>query len=56
MVGRNKFFFPTGLAPADIGGGLEAWKGFYSSIRPAHNQLMVNVNGVVCLNPLCISH
>jgi hypothetical protein len=27
-----------------LGGGLEAWKGFYSSIRPAYNQLMVNVN------------
>jgi eukaryotic translation initiation factor 2C len=27
-----------------LGGGLEAWKGFYSSVRPAYNQLMVNVN------------
>jgi len=45
MVGRNRFFFATALAPSDLGGGLEAWKGFYSSIRPSHNQLMVNVNG-----------
>ena len=27
-----------------LGGGLEAWKGFYSSVRPTFNQLMVNVN------------
>ena len=27
-----------------LGGGLEAWKGFYSSVRPAWKQLMVNVN------------
>ena len=27
-----------------LGGGLEAWKGFYSSVRPAYKQLMVNVN------------
>ncbi|KAF8065231.1 argonaute-like protein [Lyophyllum atratum] len=43
MVGRNRFFFPSGT-PASLGGGLEAWKGFYSSVRPSHNQLMVNVN------------
>ncbi len=46
MVGRNRFFFPTAADPYDLGGGLEAWKGFYSSVRPAHKQLMVNVNGV----------
>jgi eukaryotic translation initiation factor 2C len=47
LVGRNRFFFKTpDLAPVPLGGGLEAWKGFYSSVRPAHNQLMVNVNGV----------
>ncbi|TFK31811.1 argonaute-like protein [Crucibulum laeve] len=44
MVGRNRFFFPTAAQPFSLGGGLEAWKGFYSSVRPAHNQLMVNVN------------
>lgn len=47
LVGRNRFFFrDTVLAPVPLGGGLEAWKGFYSSVRPAHNQLMVNVNGL----------
>ena len=45
MVGRNKHFFSTAFSPVDLGGGLEAWKGFYSSVRTAHKQLMVNVNG-----------
>ncbi|KAF9467172.1 argonaute-like protein [Collybia nuda] len=44
MVGRNRFFFPSAGPPSSLGGGLEAWKGFYSSVRPTHNQLMVNVN------------
>jgi eukaryotic translation initiation factor 2C len=44
MVGRNRFFFPSASPPFSLGGGLEAWRGFYSSVRPAFNQLMVNVN------------
>ncbi|KAJ6613603.1 ribonuclease H-like domain-containing protein [Mycena sp. CBHHK59/15] len=44
MVGRNRFFFPSAERPVSLGGGLEAWRGFYSSVRPAHHQLMVNVN------------
>lgn len=45
MVGRNRFFFRSGgVQPVNLGGGLEAWKGFYSSVRPAWKQLMVNVN------------
>jgi hypothetical protein len=44
MVGRNRFFFPSAATPVPLGGGLEAWKGFYSSVRPAFKQLMVNVN------------
>ncbi|OSC99670.1 Piwi-domain-containing protein [Trametes coccinea BRFM310] len=45
MVGRNKFFHPSPTAPpVNLGGGLEAWRGFYSSVRPAWKQLMVNVN------------
>ncbi|KAH8101753.1 argonaute-like protein [Cristinia sonorae] len=45
MVGRNKFFHPSAAQPPfNLGGGLEAWRGFYSSVRPAHKQLMVNVN------------
>ncbi|KAI0050290.1 argonaute-like protein [Auriscalpium vulgare] len=44
MVGRNRFFFPTVQPPVPLGGGLEAWRGFFSSVRPAFKQLMVNVN------------
>ncbi|KAG8690952.1 hypothetical protein FRC08_010309 [Ceratobasidium sp. 394] len=44
MVGRNKWFFPTPGQAADLGTGLEAYRGFYSSVRPSFQQLMVNVN------------
>ncbi|KAH7923516.1 Piwi-domain-containing protein [Leucogyrophana mollusca] len=44
QVGRNRYFFRSAAPPMSLGGGLEAWKGFYSSVRPAHRQLMVNVN------------
>ncbi|KAE9400886.1 argonaute-like protein [Gymnopus androsaceus JB14] len=45
MVGRNKFFFPnSNAAPVALGGSVEAMRGFYSSVRPSYNQLMVNVN------------
>ncbi|KAJ7201035.1 argonaute-like protein [Mycena pura] len=44
MVGRNRFFFPSSERPVSLGGALEAFRGFYSSVRPSHNQLMVNVN------------
>lgn len=47
MVGRNRFFFPSGERAVPLGGGLEAWRGFYSSVRPSHQQLMVNVNGML---------
>lgn len=41
-IGRNRFFFPN--ETFSLGGGLEAWKGFYSSARATYKQLMVNVN------------
>ncbi len=45
MVGRNKFFHPSPASPpVPLGGGLEAWRGFFSSVRPSWKQLMVNVN------------
>ncbi|KAH9848679.1 argonaute-like protein [Lenzites betulinus] len=45
MVGRNKFFHRSPKVPAmPLGGGLEAWRGFFSSVRPSWKQLMVNVN------------
>lgn len=43
-VGRNRFFFPDPSSTKDLGGGLEALKGYYSSVRPTFRQLMVNVN------------
>ncbi len=45
LVGRNRFFFAAAAPPVPLGGGLQAWRGFYSSVRPSHSQLMVNVNG-----------
>lgn len=47
LVGRNRYFFPSAAPPSPLGGGLEAWRGFYSSVRPTHKQLMVNVNGKI---------
>ncbi|KAG9089375.1 hypothetical protein FRC06_001577, partial [Ceratobasidium sp. 370] len=44
MVGRNKWFFPTPGQAKSLGTGLEAYQGFYSSVRPSFQQLMVNVN------------
>jgi hypothetical protein len=44
MVGKNRYFFPSASPPYSLGAGLEAWRGFYSSVRPSFNQLMVNVN------------
>ncbi|KAG2007096.1 argonaute-like protein [Coprinopsis cinerea AmutBmut pab1-1] len=44
MVGRNRWFFRSAETPTGLGMGLEAWRGFFSSVRPTHNQLMVNVN------------
>jgi eukaryotic translation initiation factor 2C len=43
LVGRNRYCFRAEAFP--LGGGFEAWKGFYSSVRPTFKSLMVNVNG-----------
>ncbi|PCH34396.1 argonaute-like protein [Wolfiporia cocos MD-104 SS10] len=45
MIGKNRFFAPSDEYPArSLGSGLEAWRGFYASVRPTYRQLMVNVN------------
>lgn len=44
LVGRNRYFFASAMPPTKLGGGLEAWRGFFTSVRPTHKQLMVNVN------------
>lgn len=40
LVGRNRFFFKSTAMPAPLGGGLEAWKGFYS-VRHTHVLLIL---------------
>ncbi len=46
--GRNRYFFPPNSFASreafPLSNGLEAWKGFYSSVRPVYKELMVNVN------------
>ncbi|KAI6043075.1 Piwi domain-containing protein [Pisolithus marmoratus] len=42
-----KSFFTKDAGRVTLGGGLEAWKGFYQSVRPTHNQLLINVD-VTC--------
>jgi eukaryotic translation initiation factor 2C len=46
-VGKNRFFFPSKADTHPLGLGVEAWKGFYTSVRPSFSQLLVNVN--VCM-------
>lgn len=47
-IGRDaqtRFFFRalTAGAPIDLGGGLEALRGFFMSIRPTYEQVMTNI-------------
>jgi hypothetical protein len=46
-VGQNKFY-PFGIHPAtqrfQLGGGLEAHRGYFSSVRPTNYRLLVNLN------------
>ncbi|EIN06816.1 argonaute-like protein [Punctularia strigosozonata HHB-11173 SS5] len=46
-VGRNRHFFPSDDEKRSLGMGVEALRGFFSSVRPVYKQLMVNVN--VCM-------
>jgi len=41
--GGNRHFFPTSLRKENLGPGLDAVQGFYTSVRPAFKQLLVNV-------------
>lgn len=56
VVGRNRFFFRGAMQPEPLGGALEAWRGFYSSVRPAHKQLMVNVNACTTVSQLSMNY
>lgn len=42
-VGKNRYFFPSSDQKISLGPGVEAWQGFYASVRPTFKQLMVNV-------------
>ncbi|KZW03838.1 Piwi-domain-containing protein [Exidia glandulosa HHB12029] len=39
---ENKYFFPNDKA--QLGGGIEAWQGFFLSVKPTFGTLMANVN------------
>ncbi|TDL23059.1 Piwi-domain-containing protein [Rickenella mellea] len=47
MSGKHRYFFKREEA-LPLGPHLEAWRGYFSSIRPVYKQLMVNVN--VCMS------
>ncbi|TFK67324.1 argonaute-like protein [Pluteus cervinus] len=46
-VGKNKYFFKD-LPRFQLGGCLEAWQGYFVSVRPSFKRLLVNVN--VCMS------
>ncbi|KAI0660235.1 Piwi-domain-containing protein [Cubamyces menziesii] len=46
-VGGNKYFFPSSDQSFRLSLGVEAYRGFFMSIRPMYKQLMVNIN--VCM-------
>ena len=51
LCGKNRYFFPPnvlGEQPHQLGDGLEAWMGFFASVRPVYKSLMVNVK--VCMS------
>ncbi|EJF62043.1 Piwi-domain-containing protein [Dichomitus squalens LYAD-421 SS1] len=43
-VGKNKYFFPTSSEHHTLSLGVEAFRGFFMSVRPMYKQLMVNIN------------
>ncbi|KIY63007.1 Piwi-domain-containing protein [Cylindrobasidium torrendii FP15055 ss-10] len=44
-VGQNKTYFPPGQSERiNLGPGIEAWRGFFMSVRPGYKHLMVNLN------------
>ncbi|KAI1794380.1 Piwi-domain-containing protein [Ganoderma leucocontextum] len=43
-VSRNKYFFPSSSEHHRLSLGIEAFRGFFTSVRPAYKQLMLNVN------------
>ena len=43
-VGQNKYFFPSSSEHHTLSLGVEAFRGFFMSVRPMYKQLMVNIN------------
>jgi eukaryotic translation initiation factor 2C len=41
-VGKNRYFFPS-AEKFKLGPRVEAWQGFFASVRPTYKELMVNV-------------
>ncbi|KZT65512.1 Piwi-domain-containing protein [Daedalea quercina L-15889] len=46
-VGQNRYFFRASAISQPLSLGVEAWRGFFMSVRPMYKQLMVNIN--VCM-------
>ncbi|PCH39090.1 hypothetical protein WOLCODRAFT_158615 [Wolfiporia cocos MD-104 SS10] len=46
-VGKNRYFFGGSSTPMQLSMGVEAWRGFFISVRPTYKRLMVNAN--VCM-------
>lgn len=46
-VGQNRYFFRASATSQSLSLGVEAWRGFFMSVRPMYKQLMVNIN--VCM-------
>ncbi len=43
-VSNNKYFFPSSAEHHRLSLGVEAFRGFFTSVRPMYKQLTVNVN------------
>ena len=46
-VSKNKYFFPSSSEHHTLSLGVEAFRGFFMSVRPMYKQLTVNVN--ICM-------
>ncbi|KAI5118505.1 hypothetical protein M0805_004005 [Coniferiporia weirii] len=59
LFGKNRYYFPpsTFTPPGSalpLSSGLEAWKGFFASVRPVYKKLTINVN--VCMSPFYVPY
>ncbi|THH04985.1 hypothetical protein EW145_g5129 [Phellinidium pouzarii] len=59
LFGKNRYYFPPSkFTPPEsafqLSSGLEAWKGFFASVRPVYKNLMVNVN--ICMSAFYVPY